>query len=110
MSQCIFCKIASGQAGTKLLYDDDTVVAFNDINPQAPIHFLVIPKMHSDSVQQMNEETLIGHLFTVAKKVAADRDLKHYRLVLNTGVGAGQTVFHTHLHVLGGRLMTWPPG
>jgi histidine triad (HIT) family protein len=110
MSDCIFCKIATGKMNTELLYKDEQVVAFNDINPQAPTHILVIPIIHYESVKEMDDEGLIGRLFTVAKKVAEQVGLKHYRLVINTGIGAGQSVFHTHLHVLGGRLMGWPPG
>lgn len=110
MSDCIFCKIAKGEINNRLLYRDDKVVAFNDINPQAPTHILVIPIDHYDSVKEMNDEGLIGRLFTAAKEVAEKVGLKHYRLVINTGIGAGQSVFHTHLHVLGGRLMHWPPG
>jgi histidine triad (HIT) family protein len=110
MSNCVFCKIAKGEINTELLYKDDKVVAFNDITPQAPTHILVIPIDHYDSVKEMDDECLIGRLFTAGKKVAEKVGLKHYRLVINTGIGAGQTVFHTHLHILGGRLMSWPPG
>lgn len=110
MTDCIFCKIARGEVNTELLYKDDKVAAFKDLNPQAPVHFLIIPIDHYDSVKEMNDEALIGRLFTAAKKVAEKIDLKHYRLVINTGIGAGQSVFHTHLHLLGGRLMSWPPG
>ncbi|MCK4762254.1 MAG: histidine triad nucleotide-binding protein [Candidatus Aminicenantes bacterium] len=110
MSNCIFCRIANGEISTELLYEDDKVVAFKDLNPQAPIHILIIPKEHSDSVKEMNDEVSIGRLFTAAKKVAEKLDTEHYRLVINTGIGAGQSVFHTHLHLLGGRLMSWPPG
>jgi histidine triad (HIT) family protein len=110
MNDCVFCKIGRGEINTELLYKDDKVAAFKDINPQAPIHILVIPIDHYDSVKEMNDESLIGRLFTAAKKVAEKIDLKHYRLVINTGIGAGQSVFHTHLHLLGGRLMSWPPG
>jgi histidine triad (HIT) family protein len=110
MSDCIFCKIVKGETNTVLLYEDDKVVAFKDINPAAPVHFLVIPKEHSSSTKEMTDECLIGRLFIAAGKVAEKVGLKHYRLVINTGSGVGQAVFHTHLHVLGGRLMGWPPG
>lgn len=93
-----------------MLYEDDKVVAFKDINPQAPVHILVIPRGHFVSIKEIEDETLVGRLFTAAKKTAEKLGLRDYRLVINTGRGAGQTVFHLHLHLIGGRLMTWPPG
>ncbi len=110
MSDCVFCKIAAGEFNTEFLFQDDQVVAFKDLSPQAPVHVLVIPKAHSESVKGMDDHALIGHLFFAAKQVAKDLGLTDFRLVINTGAQAGQTVFHTHLHVLGGRPMTWPPG
>jgi len=110
MSDCVFCKIASGAFNTTFLFSDDRVVAFKDLSPQAPIHVLVIPRQHFESIKAMEEESLIGHLFTTANKVAAQLGLTDYRLVANTGAQAGQSVFHTHIHLLGGRPMTWPPG
>ena len=110
MNDCIFCRIASGMMNTKLEYSDDYVVAFKDINPQAPVHILVIPRDHYSSIKDMDDEMLIGRMFTAAKKVAADLGLSDYRLVINTGAKAGQSVFHIHLHILGGRIMTCPPG
>lgn len=110
MSDCIFCKIAAGEFNTEFLFEDDRAVAFKDLSPQAPVHVLVIPRAHSESVKAMEDEALIGHLFTAAKQVAKDLALTDYRLVINTGEKAGQSVFHTHLHLLGGRPMHWPPG
>ncbi len=116
---CIFCKIVRGEIPSKKVYEDELVYAFHDINPVAPVHILVIPKKHIKGIHwaQEEDESLIGHLFTVARRVAKelgvapDENLKGgYRLVFNVGEGAGQTVFHLHLHLLGGRSFTWPPG
>ncbi|MCP4148022.1 MAG: histidine triad nucleotide-binding protein [bacterium] len=110
MSDCIFCKIARGEYNTDFLFEDEQVVAFKDINPQAPIHVLVIPKKHYTSVKDLDDEPLMGHLITAAKKVAEKLGLSDFRIVVNTGSKAGQTVFHLHVHVLGGRYLSWPPG
>jgi histidine triad (HIT) family protein len=110
MSHCIFCRISSGEAQTRFLFEDRRVVAFHDINPQAPVHVLIIPREHYDSVKEIADEGLMGHLFTAAKAVAEKLGLTDYRLVVNTGAKAGQSVFHLHLHLLGGRTMHWPPG
>ena len=106
----MFCKIAKGDFNTEFLYEDDRVVAFKDINPQAPIHVLVIPRTHFDSIKEVDDEALVGHLFTAAKRVAEKLGIRDYRFVVNTGPQAGQTVFHLHLHLLAGRTMHWPPG
>ncbi|UCH98724.1 MAG: histidine triad nucleotide-binding protein [Candidatus Aminicenantes bacterium] len=110
MGYCAFCRIADGAANTRFLFEDDRVVAFHDINPQAPTHVLVIPRYHYESIKEVTDEGLIGHLFTAAKEVAKKLGLTDYRLVINTGPQAGQSVFHLHLHLLGGRIMSWPPG
>ena len=110
MSDCIFCKISNGDFNTEFLFEDEQVVAFKDLSPQAPVHILVIPKDHSDSIKEMQDEAQVGRLITAAKQVASQLGLHDYRLVVNTGSEAGQTVFHTHLHLLGGRAMKWPPG
>jgi histidine triad (HIT) family protein len=110
MSYCAFCRIAGSGASANFLFEDDRVVAFKDINPQAPTHVLVIPKDHYESIKDITDEGLIGHLFTAAKEVAKKLGLTDYRLVINTGPQAGQSVFHLHLHLLGGRIMHWPPG
>ncbi|MCF7807537.1 MAG: histidine triad nucleotide-binding protein [Candidatus Marinimicrobia bacterium] len=114
MSQdCIFCKIINGDIPADVLYQDDDVLAFNDISPQAPTHILVIPKNHISGPEALGEsdETLVGKLVRVGTDLAKERGLTDgYRLVMNNGERAGQTVFHLHMHVLGGRTMTWPPG
>lgn len=114
MSQdCIFCKIIHGDIPADLLYQDDEVLAFNDISPQAPTHILVIPKQHISGPERLTaaDEALIGKLVRVGTDLAKEQGLDDgFRLVMNNGERAGQTVFHLHMHVLGGRSMTWPPG
>lgn len=110
MENCIFCKIARGDLAVDLIYQDDRAVAFNDTHPQAPIHILVIPREHHESLIEMADEKLIGHLFTVAKIVAEKVGAESFRLVINTGKDSGQEVFHVHVHLLAGRKMHWPPG
>jgi histidine triad (HIT) family protein len=114
MADCLFCKIINGDIPANILHRDDKVVAFNDINPQAPIHLLIIPMKHISTLNDLQEEdnALTGHMMQTAKKLAAEHGIAEegYRVVMNCNAGAGQTVFHLHLHVLGGRRMTWPPG
>lgn len=113
MTECLFCKIIKGDIPSDLLYEDDKVVAFRDINPQAPVHFLVIPKEHIESAMDINEDNkdLIGHIFNVSSALAKDEGLESgYRIVNNCQEHGGQTVNHIHFHVLGGRQMLWPPG
>lgn len=114
MAGCIFCGIAEGAVSAKVVYEDDEVVAFRDLNPQAPTHVLVIPRRHIESIDGMapGDEELIGRVFAAAKAVAREQGLNRrgYRLVTNIGSDAGQTVAHLHVHVLGGRHMSWPPG
>ncbi len=111
---CIFCKIAEKKIPSRIIYEDDTSLAFEDINPQAPVHILVIPKRHISTVLELREEDreLIGHLFLVAKKISYEKGIaeKGFRLVINCNKEGGQTIFHLHLHLLGGRSMHWPPG
>ncbi len=111
---CIFCRIITKKIPSKIVYEDDLVTAFEDVNPQAPVHTLVVPKKHIPDIHSMTEadRDLVGHLFLTAKKSAEDKglDSKGYRMVINNGAGAGQTVFHIHLHVLSGRHFSWPPG
>lgn len=113
-SDCIFCRIAAGEMDADIVHEDDHVVAFRDINPQAPTHILVIPREHVARVDDLEERhtDLVGRLFLAAAKLAAGDgvDETGYRLVMNTGAGAGQSVFHIHLHLLGGRPLSWPPG
>ena len=112
MSDCLFCKIAAGDIPAEKLYEDDETLAFWDISPQAPKHFLVIPKKHIVGPSDVNEEddALTGKLFRVAAKVAAEQDIGSFRAVVNDGAEAGQVIFHMHMHILGGRPMNWPPG
>lgn len=114
MSDCLFCKIAEKTIPSKLVHEDERAVAFEDINPQAPTHVLVIPKRHVASVSELAEADagLLGHLMLTAAAVAKQKGIAEagYRVVVNTGRNGGQTVFHLHLHVLGGRPMHWPPG
>jgi histidine triad (HIT) family protein len=110
---CLFCKIASGEIPADVVHETDHVVAFRDLQPQAPTHVLVIPKEHYADAAALatGSPDTVARLVAAAAAVAdADGLDGHYRLVFNTGAGAGQSVFHTHLHVLGGRAMTWPPG
>lgn len=114
MSDCIFCKIAKKKIPARIIYEDGLCLAFEDITPQAPVHTLVIPKKHISTTLEIPEENsaLIGHLVRIAAQIAKDKgiDEKGFRLVMNTNAEAGQTVFHLHLHLLGGRVMHWPPG
>lgn len=114
MSDCIFCKIASKTIPSKLIYEDDQIVAFDDLRPQAPVHSLVIPKRHVASVQELGEQdqALLARLLLACTKIVTLKGLAEngYRLVTNTGRDGGQSVFHLHFHVLGGRHMAWPPG
>ena len=111
---CLFCKIASKQIPSKIAFEDDDLLAFHDINPVAPTHILVIPKQHITSLAEATTEhqALLGKLLLAARRAAEDAGLlpNGFRVVLNTGPSAGQSVFHVHLHVLGGRGMAWPPG
>ena len=112
MSDCIFCKIANGEIPVNFIYDDENVVAFNDANPQAPVHVLVIPKKHYASSIEVEDpsvwSSLIDSTVKVARKLGLDE--KGFRMVINTGEQGGQTVMHLHLHLLAGRNLGWPPG
>ncbi|MBQ7566345.1 MAG: histidine triad nucleotide-binding protein [Oscillospiraceae bacterium] len=113
MNDCLFCKIAAGQIPSKTVYEDEQVYAFYDIDPQAPTHFLVIPKKHVSCLDECTEEdeALLGHMLLTAMKLAAEQGLENgYRIVINTGDDGGQTVKHLHMHVMGKRSMNWPPG
>ncbi len=113
MSDTVFGKIIRREIPAQIVYEDDTVLAFKDIAPQAPVHILVIPKQPISGISQAQpeHEQLLGHLLLTAQRVAAEAGLdKGYRLVINEGQEGGQTVFHLHLHILGGRAMGWPPG
>ena len=113
MSDCIFCKIANKEIKSDIVYEDDRVVAFNDINPHAPVHILVIPKKHIVGVAGARDEDaeLMGHLQLVAARLAEEKGVAEgYRIVVNSGPLAGQSVMHLHYHLLGGRRLNWPPG
>jgi histidine triad (HIT) family protein len=114
VSDCLFCKIVARTIPAPLVYEDDLVVAFDDINPQAPIHTLVIPRKHVVSLAELQDSDaeLLGRLLLVGSKVAKLKGIAEpgYRVVVNTGSHGGQSVFHLHLHVLGGRHLAWPPG
>ena len=111
---CIFCRIVNKEIPAKIVYEDDKVLAFNDINPQAPYHILVIPKKHISTLLDLTEEDkdLIGHIYLVMKKLAQGLGVaeRGYRVVVNCNREAGQTIFHVHFHFLAGREMHWPPG
>lgn len=110
---CLFCKIAAGEIPSKKAYEDEKVFAFYDIDPQAPVHILVIPKEHIQSVSQITPENqeIVGHIFTVIAKLAKELNLEDgYRVVSNVGQQGGQSVPHLHFHLLGGRNLGWPPG
>ena len=114
MTDCLFCKIVRGEIPATLVYEDEQIAAFNDVKPQAPTHVLIVPKRHIDSLNALSieDDSLIGAIVRRASAIAAERGLSKggYRTVFNTNRDAGQTVFHIHLHLLGGRAMGWPPG
>ena len=113
MNDCIFCKIVNKEVPSSIVYEDEEIIAFNDINPQAPVHIIIIPKKHIPRVSDLKEEDafLVGKLIIVAKKLAKEKGIEDgYRLVCNCNPGAGQSVFHIHFHLLGGRQFSWPPG
>ena len=111
---CLFCKIAAGDIPAEKVYEDDRCMAFKDINPQAPVHILIIPREHIANINEVSEDNkeLAGHLLFVAGRIASEQELSDsgYRLVINTNRDAGQEVFHIHVHLLGKRRMSWPPG
>jgi len=114
MSDCLFCKLINGDIPTDIVYQDDDVFAFHDVSPQAPIHILVIPKQHIATINDTDEshQAVLGKLVLTAKKIAKEQSIADngYRLVVNCNQDGGQTVFHIHLHLLGGRSLSWPPG
>ena len=114
MNDCLFCKIINGDIPSDKVYEDDKVYAFSDINPTAPVHILIIPKEHISTINDLTEDNneIIGHIFNVAKKIANDKGIAEdgYRIVSNCNKAAGQTVFHIHFHLIGGREMGWPAG
>ena len=111
-ADCLFCRIARREIPASIVYEDDDCVAFRDIGPQAPTHILVIPRQHVSTLDEVSEPLLIGRLMSAAAQVARQEGIVEsgYRTVINTNAGAGQTVFHLHVHLLAGRRLGWPPG
>ena len=111
---CLFCRIVDGDIPADIIYQSESAIAFRDINPQAPTHALIIPRRHISTINDLDagDEELVGSLYLAAKEIARQEGLSDdgYRVVMNCGEGAGQSVFHIHLHLLGGRLLNWPPG
>jgi histidine triad (HIT) family protein len=112
MTDCIFCKIAKKEIPSSVVYEDPEIFAFNDIAPQAPVHILVIPKAHSESFTGLKDFSIVGRIYKVIEKIAAEKgiDKTGFRVVVNHGKAAGQAVPHLHFHLLGGRDLAWPPG
>ena len=110
MENCLFCKIINGDFGTEFVYENDSAVVFKDINPQADTHLLVVPRLHVESLNELNNKDLLGELMMTVKLTTEKLGIKSYRTVINTGKEAGQTVFHLHIHILAGRPLLWPPG
>lgn len=114
MDDCIFCKIIKGEIPCNLVFEDDKVICFKDINPEAPVHVLIVPKKHIESLNSLTDEdtAIISHIYKVAKDVVKDLNVDNtgYRIVTNCGEDGGQSVNHVHFHVLGGRKLQWPPG
>jgi histidine triad (HIT) family protein len=109
---CLFCRIVNGEIPAKVVKQNEHALAFRDLHPAAPTHVLVIPKVHVADVSEVSDAAILGQVFALAREVALDEGLAEggYRLVVNNGANAGQSVFHLHMHVLGGRQMAWPPG
>ena len=114
MAECLFCKLVNREVESKIIYEDEKVLAFKDINPQAPVHILIIPKKHISGVTELGEEDkeLVGHIYLVGKRLAKDNSIFQcgFRIVVNSGPDAGQAVEHLHFHLFGGRKLGWPPG
>ncbi|MGK0467994.1 histidine triad nucleotide-binding protein [Clostridium sp.] len=114
MDDCIFCKIIKKQILCELIYEDESVIGFKDISPKAPVHVIIIPRVHISNINDISEDEsgVIGHIFIVAKKIAKDLGISEtgYRIVSNCGENGGQSVQHIHFHLLGGRMLKWPPG
>ena len=113
MSACIFCNIVQGKSPARIVYQDEDVTAFHDLNPQAPVHILIVPNRHIRGLSSVEpgDEPVLGKLFSVARALAEETGIADgYRVVVNNGPLAGQSVFHLHMHLLGGRRMSWPPG
>jgi histidine triad (HIT) family protein len=114
VEDCLFCGIIEGRVKGNIVYQDESIVAFRDIRPQAPVHILIVPREHVATILELEarDQAVIGHIFLVAAKLARDQSIAEngFRMVVNSGADAGQTVFHLHFHLLGGRHFSWPPG
>ena len=114
MEECLFCKIVNGEMDTDVVYEDEKVIAFEDIDPQAPVHLLIVPKRHISTLLDLSSEdnALVGHIYQVANQLSREYEIadKGFRIVSNCKKEGGQTVFHIHFHLLGGRSLQWPPG
>jgi len=112
MADCLFCKMVSGEIQPDVVYENDRLLAFRDINPKAPVHVLVIPKRHVPTIDALTDQALAGELLVAARDIAASEGLAEggYRIVINCNQDGGQEVYHLHLHLMGGRRLTWPPG
>jgi histidine triad (HIT) family protein len=111
MSECVFCRIVAGEIPSRKVFENERILAFDDINPQAPTHILLIPKKHIESLTDgVSDPALLGEIVARSAAIAAERGVPEFRLLTNTGRQAGQVVFHLHFHLLGGRRMGWPPG
>ena len=112
VSGCLFCQIIAGEKPSRLIYEDDQCIAIEDQYPKAPVHALVLPRKHIANLQEIRaeDEGLLGHLLFVAARVAEDKHVTSFRTVINTNADAGQTIYHLHVHLMGGRTMRWPPG
>lgn len=110
MQECIFCKIINGEIPSEIIFESEKTIAIKDINPQAPVHLLVLPKEHIETLNNLQDKEIMADLLSSVQKITQQLKLAQYRTVINTGRKAGQDVFHLHLHVLGGRQMLWPPG
>lgn len=114
MDDCIFCKIVNKEIQSTKVYEDDKVLAFKDISPEAPVHIVIVPKEHIRSTNELNENnaSIVAHIFTIINKIAEEQGIKDsgYRIINNCGEHGGQTVNHIHFHLLGGRNLSWPPG
>jgi histidine triad (HIT) family protein len=112
MTDCLFCRIVRKEIPADVVTETDDAIVLRDVNPQAPVHVLLIPKQHLRSLDEARDPALLGRLLLLAAQIARDEEIAEpgYRLVLNTNLEAGQSVFHLHIHLLGGRRMTWPPG
>ncbi|MEB3287738.1 MAG: histidine triad nucleotide-binding protein [Vampirovibrionales bacterium] len=110
LQDCLFCKMVRGEIPIQKVFEDDHTLAFDDINPQAPTHVLIIPKTHTDSIADTKDPAIFAHVLASAQKIAEAKSLSHFRIVSNNGQEAGQSVFHLHIHLLAGRPLSWPPG